>query len=677
VRHVRQSEDALRWVIGDLDVVRQTFEAVPVPLVRVDGPDFVVVAVNAACRALTGKSDLVGKPARQVLPELAGQQSFEVLEQVYRTGEPYWGRDWRVQVLQQDTGHRVEMYVDFALVPWRDGSGAVTGLLGTVMDVTDQVRERRDARTQAVEAQQRFEQAREVIGALQRELLPHGLPALPRARVAGAYLTAEAGTAAGGDWFDATTLDDGRLALSVGDVVGHGVTASATMGQLRALVDEGLHREQGDIVRVLQGLDRAAGRIPPARAATVCIAILDLDTGELEYCTAGHPPPLLLGAGREPRYLPPTAGGPLCTSGTYEVRTDYLGPDDVLLLYTDGIIERPGRPPAQSMVELARVSTDVLAGRAMPDPRAPLLEQVCTQTVEMLVRVTGHADDITLLAVQRRSPVPEFRMDVPARLTALADIRRAFGSWLETIGVGSSDVLALQLVVGELATNGAEHAYPDEVEGDAEAPRPLTINARLSPLGEIDVTVADRGLWRAPAKRAGRGRGLTLSPRLVDSLVVDHGAGGTTVTVQHRITTRARLLTTDSDSHRPTPDAPSLLLVLDQPRSDEATARRPGRRIRLDGPLDATTAPNLSVELTEFLTKRLGPLTVDMTGVTHVASAGVAALHEAVATCLRTGTGLEFYAPPGSTAQQVLSLVEIPHVALDPDLPAPPAHPID
>src|SRR5262249_30103621 len=145
----------------------------------------------------------------------------------------------------------------------------------------------------AAEVQRRYEQARDVIDALQRELLPGGVPVLPRLEVAASYLLADVETAAGGDWFDALAFEDGRVALGGGDVVGHGISASATMGQLRVLLRERLSAT-GDLLTALDALNLAARWIPGARAATVCVAVLDPTTGALSYCTAGHPAPLLL-----------------------------------------------------------------------------------------------------------------------------------------------------------------------------------------------------------------------------------------------------------------------------------------------------------------------------------------------------------------------------------------------
>ncbi len=312
-----------------------------------------MVAANAAYRALAGRSDFIDEPVRSVFPEIMGQHVFHLFDRVYETGEPYQLRGWRINLVPTDGGETQEIFFDADFVPRFTADGTVRGIACTMSDATQQVRTRLAAQEQAEVAERRFERARGVIAALQRELLPRGLPVLPRVRIAGSYLLADADTAAGGDWFDAVALPDGRVGLVVGDVVGHGVAASAVMGQLRAILAERLGAG-AEIVDALAAVDAAAGRIPGARAATVCVAALDPADGTLFYCTAGHPPPLLLPAGGEPRFLPATGAGPLGTGSAFRVEADRLDSHDMVLLYTDGILERPGQAPSAATVELAQ-----------------------------------------------------------------------------------------------------------------------------------------------------------------------------------------------------------------------------------------------------------------------------------------------------------------------------------
>jgi hypothetical protein len=166
--------------------------------------------------------------------------------------------------------------------------------------------------------------------------------------------------------------------------------------------------------------------------------------------------------------------------------------------------------------------------------------------------------------------------------------------------------------------------------------------------------VTDRGSWQEAEHETHRGRGLALAAELVDDVRVDRGARGTTATIRHRLTRPVRLLKADRVSvpttAQITADEPRQLLLVDALGAE-------GPRVRVDGPIDATTAQTLRSELTRRARGGVRALTVDLSGVTLLASAGVSVLHEAVAK-LRTIT---LYAQTGSPAVRILSLVALPH----------------
>ncbi|QJY47448.1 SpoIIE family protein phosphatase [Pseudonocardia broussonetiae] len=645
--------------VGDPGVVVGVFEDNPIMMIYMAGPEYRIVAANRAYREWIGRPDLVGSLVRDAYPEVAGQQVFELLDRVYTSGRAHTGQEWRIQVARSADGEPEEMVLDFTVTPRRDGSGEVVGLFLSSVDVTAQVRERRAAQARAEEAQRRYETAREVVAEIQRALLPAGLPVVPQAEVASSYLLAEQDLAAGGDWFDAVVVPDGRLALVVGDVVGHGVAASAVMAQLRAVLAERLAAGAGP-AEALDALDRVAARGPGGRAATVCVAVLDPGTGDLSYSTAGHPPPLLLPGGREARFLAPTGAPPLGVrgaSGPRAVWRDHLDVGDVLLLHTDGIVERPGRELGASTVELAQVAADAAAGRVPGAGGASPAQRVCTQTLELLVRATGHADDVTLLAVQRRAAPPALEQSVRSEPTALPVTRSALRVWLHGLGVSGADRTMLEHAVGELVTNAVEHAFTHDPAAAADAR--VRVRGVLTPAGTVQVEVADQGRWvDRETTGSGRGRGLTMAGELTDGLDLDRRAGGTTATVTRRVLTPARLLTVGAalgGVPRPRADPaalPDRLAVLDPPGT--------GGGVRLVGPIDALTAPDLRDELQRRTRGGTRPLAVDLSGVTYLASAGVAVLHELVGTG-RAAPGLLLSAPPGSPADQIMTLTALPH----------------
>src|SRR6185312_6595311 len=148
------------------------------------------------------------------------------------------------------------------------------------------------------------------------------------------------------------------------------------------------------------------------------IGSLDFATGEFEYCTAGHPPPLLVTADGSSRYVEPSGAGPLGSGAAFALRTEELGVGDAILMYTDGLIERPGRPLQASTAEFAELAADIASGSkgfVIDSPTRPI-DRLCSETLELLLRSTGYSDDVTMLAAQRRIPIAPLHMTVDATL---------------------------------------------------------------------------------------------------------------------------------------------------------------------------------------------------------------------------------------------------------------------
>ncbi|MEV8504016.1 SpoIIE family protein phosphatase [Actinoplanes sp. NPDC051475] len=628
---------------GDPEVIISAAEQMPFIVIVCEGPDLRIAYVNATTRVLLGGREAVGLPLGEALADVSGQQWLEMYAGVYASGTPVAGAEWRATLAQPD-GSLLEMYATFTISPWRREDGTIRGVIGAGFDVTDSVRARLAAESRTAELQERYDQTRDVITALQRELLPGGLPVLPGAQISASYLLADSDRAAGGDWFDAVVRADGTVGLVVGDVVGHGVTASGVMGQLRAVLCDRLD-DGADIGEALAAADRFARRLPAAHATTVCLALLDPADGTLSYCTAGHPAPLVVAADGGTRFLPTTGGAPLGTGGGFPVRTGHLGLGDLLLLYSDGILERPGVPAADSAGELARTAATAAAGRALHAPGTTAAERVCTQTVELMVRVTGHSDDITLLAAHRVTAPPELDLELPAELSSLRTSRVALAGWLATVGATAEDAFVLQHALGELITNAIEHGY-DGVPGKDV----VRLAVRLAPDGQVEAEVTDHGSWRVPARQSLRGRGLALTGQLVGTLRVAPGPEGTAATIRHP------LLRPAQSPGRP--DQPALASADGEPlRIDEVT----GTEVRVSGTLDAAGAVRLRQELLHRTRGGHLPLSVDLTGVTHLASAGVSALHHVAEQHREQGGELDLHAARASPAQAVLELVALPH----------------
>ena len=187
---------------------------------------------------------------------------------------------------------------------------------------------------------------------LQRSVLPETVPAMEGARVAALYLPGSTAVDVGGDWFDTLTLPDGRLGFVVGDVVGKGVRAAATMAQLRNGM-RALRLDTSSPAETVTKLNLLENYID-VPFATLYLA-LDPDTLAVTLTSAGHPPPLVVEPSGQTRFLEGEGGLPLGVDVTteYGERELSLEPGSIVVLYTDGLVERRGRSIDEGLMELA------------------------------------------------------------------------------------------------------------------------------------------------------------------------------------------------------------------------------------------------------------------------------------------------------------------------------------
>jgi serine phosphatase RsbU (regulator of sigma subunit)/anti-sigma regulatory factor (Ser/Thr protein kinase)/ABC-type transporter Mla MlaB component len=661
--------DMLSSVVGEPTAVRAAFDQLPGLMLSLAGPDHRVTAVNSGCRAFLGRSDLVGLPLSVALPELVTQQVSALLDRVYRTGQAETGRAWRVQLSRGSGELPADAYLDFEVRQWRDADGsAALVLAGT--DVTAQVQPGQAARQHAAAAgehaaaaAERYQTARDVISELQEALLPLALPVLPQARIAARYLAAGQDQAPGGDWFDALSRPDGTVVLIVGDVVGGGIVATAAMAQLRAVLNELLAAEP-DLGTALDRADRFAARLPALRAATLALAQLDPATGALRYATCGHPPPLIVAGDGSSRFLPLTPGGPLGTGAAHQVGTGSLLPGQVLLLYSDGLVERPDRSLSAGMAELADVAAAAAASQVLPEgSAATAAERVCQLAIELLTR-TGYSDDVTALAAERLAePVPELHLRLPAEVASLTAIRRELRGWLARLDALADDQDGVHMAVVETVTNAIEHAYPP---GDAG---PIEFDLRIRPDGQTECVITDYGTWRPPDPAAAdRGNGLMVAEHMVDQLQISHpasaegapaGAAGTVVRLLHRIRSPATVIA--GASARPRTRTSSVVPF-------SVTTDLDGRLARawVRGRIDIATADEFGRRLLAACRGGTLPLRLDLSGVTELASAGVGALYHLLRQLAAHGSRLELLVQDGGAVQAVLQVVDLPATLMPP-----------
>ena len=160
--------------------------------------------------------------------------------------------------------------------------------------------------------------------------------------------------------------------------------------------------------------------VPEAHATTVVAAVVDARAGELVWCTAGHPAPLLVPAdGREPYYLSGSVAGSLGSGSSYERQTHRLAAGDVVLLYSDGLIERPGTPRSRGTVEVADAALRVLGPDGMGPDHESRVERIVRRLPARLIEGRGATDDVVVLGVElKAAPTRELRLELRRSPTA-------------------------------------------------------------------------------------------------------------------------------------------------------------------------------------------------------------------------------------------------------------------
>lgn len=227
---------------------------------------------------------------------------------------------------------------------------------------------------------------------VQRSLLPASLPVLDGWHVDARYEPA-AGGRVGGDWFDALLLPDGRLAVVVGDVAGHGLAAAAAMGQLRNALRAYLLRGDSP-TQVLAGLDLVARWTMPFEMATAVVALVDPATGHADVAVAGHPRPVLLHADGRAELVSLPVDRPLGVgSGTPPAATLQVPAGGALVLYSDGLVDSRATRLRDGLARL-RAAVD-----RTDDPTRPLR----IDDVLDACRDEAAADDLTLLVLCREA----------------------------------------------------------------------------------------------------------------------------------------------------------------------------------------------------------------------------------------------------------------------------------
>ncbi|MFA3842602.1 SpoIIE family protein phosphatase [Streptomyces aureus] len=366
--------------------------------------------------------------------------------------------------------------------------------------------------------------------ALQQSLLPQERGVMTAGETAGIYLPCGAGAAGGlgGDWFDVIPLSSARVALVVGDVVGHGVHAAAAMGRMRTAVrtladldlapDELLTHLDDLVIQFAEG--DAPGQ-KDASGSSCVYAVVDPITRRCAVASAGHPPPALVRPDGTAEYIPLVPGPLLGVGGlTFEVTEVDLQDGDVLALYSDGLIEHPWHDIDRGMATFReQLAAAHPTDGDLPGAASRLVSGISPDTLR---------DDVTLLLARVRGVPAEDTpsWEIPADPAAVASSRQ---SAVDQVSEWGLDELAFttELVVSELVTNAIRYS------GGGATLRLIRESDRLT------CEVSDPSSTAPHIKRARDtdegGRGLYITARLVTRWGVRYTPTGKSIWTEQRI----------------------------------------------------------------------------------------------------------------------------------------------
>jgi PAS domain S-box-containing protein len=363
----------------------------------------------------------------------------------------------------------------------------------------------------AIDNSRLYEREHRVATALQHAMLPANLPSHARIELSYAYRPAERESRVGGDWYDAFAISPEKLALSIGDVAGHGLEASVAMNEAR----------QALRLSALEGLSPAE-TLRRANAAlmmnddhpmiTAIYGIIDAARGTFRYSSAGHPQPALAPLSQKAYYL--RGGGiPMGVdrNATFPAREVQLPPYATLLLYTDGLIEFDRNIERESTRLLEALGDRVQDTGA--DAAAALVRRVLNNR---------QLDDIAVLAATFLPQQPgSVEIRLPAEPTSATIARRFVSRYARVAQLEPERTFDLVLAVGEAVANAVEHAYRGAT-GDFV----LRLDARED---RIYGEVRDLGRWNDRHPSPERGRGLAILRATTQRLELTRSERGTTV----------------------------------------------------------------------------------------------------------------------------------------------------
>ncbi|MBI4870643.1 MAG: SpoIIE family protein phosphatase, partial [Candidatus Riflebacteria bacterium] len=355
-----------------------------------------------------------------------------------------------------------------------------------------------------------LEDARKV----QQLLLPRAMPRFPHFEFAAKYALANR---VGGDYYDFIQIDANRLAVVIADVSGHDIASALVMAMGRNMVRTFFSMCQSP-AEVLARTSRVLRQDTQSqRYITMFLGILDARSMTLTFSNAGHNYPLFLVSGSDKYSALATGGFPLglVDDYNYQEETLHLSPRDLLILYTDGLIE--AQSPHGEMFELSRLEQLVLESRDRPVE--DLADHLYSSAVEF-AETEKLQDDFTFLAIRAKSPDSELHLSFESRIVNLPAHVRTIGGFIQRSGFFERERANVMLVIKEALANAIEHG------NKGNATRKVAVSV-VPAERELAVRVADEGdgfpamgiLQKARRDPTGKkGRGLLLIEQYSDRI---------------------------------------------------------------------------------------------------------------------------------------------------------------
>lgn len=349
---------------------------------------------------------------------------------------------------------------------------------------------------------------------LQGALLPSNPPVVDGLRLSWSYVPATGPGSGGGDFYDAFFLDDGSLAVAIGDAAGHGLTAIVTMNTVRQAIRSALI-DGARPADALRRANRVLLRSEHPGIVTALVGIVEPATLQFRYASAGHPAPLLAAADGTCTPLPGEGSGIALGVVPHHVTSENamaIPVDGLLAFYTDGCValDHDGIAGTQLLAD-ALTEARTLA----PNKPAPTIDRAIFGPRE-------REDDATIITLAPEIQLAHLDVRLPAELASAALARTAVRRFLASTQLGERRSFDAVVATGEAVANAIEHAY------DRRPNQTFVLRARFEG-HTCTILVEDSGTWNEVEPLATRGRGIVMMRELCDTLEIERTPTGTTV----------------------------------------------------------------------------------------------------------------------------------------------------